>query len=154
MLLSCRSWLKNQVLLSQNLNCKNNHFFKPLNINSTNQSDKEKTLCAHQLYLAHIKIHHSWHFHNTRYWRSHASNHLEVTFWHASAFSITFLHSLLGWQICQLTEWVTNRAGTEKWTLRDPSLEFTAASKPTAGSPACSPSRSLLCTEWVLGFVF
>lgn len=48
--------VKNQVLLSQNLNCKT-IIFNSLNINSTNH--KKKTLCAHQHYLAHIKIHHS-----------------------------------------------------------------------------------------------
>lgn len=36
--------VENQVLLSQNLNCKNNLFFKSLNINSTNQIRKRPSV--------------------------------------------------------------------------------------------------------------
>lgn len=124
--------VENQVLLSQNLNCKT-IIFNSLNINSTNRIRK-KTLCAHQHYLAHIKIHHSWHFHNTQYWQSHASNHLEVTFWHTSAFFITFPHSLLGWHFANiLNGWpagLEQRNGLYRTLLRT----LTTASKLTTGS--------------------
>lgn len=35
-----------------------------------------------------VKTYHSWHGWNTRHEQSHASNHLEVTFWHTFAFII------------------------------------------------------------------
>lgn len=92
--------VENQVLLSQNLNCKNNLFFKSLNINSTNQIRKRPSV--HTNIILHTLKYIILDISITQYWRSHASNHLEVTFWHTSAFFITFLHSLLRWHFANI----------------------------------------------------
>ena len=85
MLLSCRSWLKSQIFLCCNLNHKTTIFIL-WTLTALIKKGK-KTLCAHWHYLAHVIIHHSWHFCNTQCWKSHASNHVEeVTVWHTFAF--------------------------------------------------------------------